>query len=169
MKEQLTQSRLKELLHYDPETGIFTRRVGRGPSKAGARVGSRNSCGYIQITIDYRNYHAHRLAFLYMTGALPEQQVDHINGVRNDNRWANLRDVSANCNHRNIGGPMKNNTSGFLGVCWDKNWNSWKASITVARRSVNLGRFPTPELAHTAYLKAKDKLHPTHLRLREAA
>ena len=170
MKEQLTQSRLKELLHYDPETGIFTWRVGRPGCAAGKATGSKHrTLGYVQIGVDRKILYAHRLAFLYMTGVWPVEQVDHVNGDRADNRWINLRQVSHSENMQNIGGPRADNTSGLLGVCWNKRDSNWNAQIKAHGRRVNLGGYPTPEAAHAAYLKAKDELHPTHRRLRSEA
>lgn len=162
----LTQERLKEVLHYDPETGIFTAKVTRGNRLAGRAVGCDNGDGYLQIRIDNRLYFAHRLAFLWMTGVQPKHQIDHINGVRSDNRWPNLRDLPVAENAHNIGGPRRDNTSGFVGTWYDKRENRWASAIQVHRKRRYLGYFDTPELAHAAYLKAKDELHPTHQRLR---
>jgi hypothetical protein len=166
-KIPLTQARLKELLHYDPETGIFTWRVrlsNRTP--AGAIAGSDSGRGYLRLTIDKRDYRAHRLAFLYMTGDFPPEDVDHINGVRDDNRWVNLRPATRSENLHNQAGPRRDNTSGFLGVCWHKQRQKWWAQITLNGRQHTLGFFDDPAVAHATYLKAKDELHPTHQRLR---
>lgn len=168
MQDQLTQSRLKELLDYDPETGVFRWKVARGgrANKVGAVAGATSGGGYRQICIDYTYHKSHRLAFLWMTGAWPEHEVDHINGVRDDNRWVNLRHATRHENVRNIGPHRANNTSGFIGVSWNKGRGRWSASIGLNSRVRCIGYFPTPELAHAAYLKAKDQLHPTHMRLR---
>lgn len=167
--QELTQAWLKELLHYDPATGVFTWRVQRGNRASGSVGGAPNNAGYIQLRVDKCNYLAHRLAFLYMTGAWPEHEIDHINGVRNDNRWANLRDVSRQQNAHNIGTPPSSNTSGLLGASWVKTRACWRATIGLNMRTRTIGFFPTAEQAHAAYLKAKDELHPTHQRLRVAA
>ncbi|MCK9994454.1 MAG: hypothetical protein Dbin4_02974, partial [Alphaproteobacteria bacterium] len=99
---ELTQSRLKELLHYDPDTGVFTRRV---QTSSNARVGDVAGClhpeGYRHIQIDGKRYAAHRLAWLYMTGEWPTNQLDHLNGVRDDNRWGNLREATHGQNQQN--------------------------------------------------------------------
>lgn len=167
MQDQLTQSRLKELLDYDPETGVFTRRTMRGGYPAGTRAGTRHNAGYWQIVVDRKFHLGHRLAFLWMTGAWPEHEVDHINGDRSDDRWVNLREQTHQQNIHNMGALPRHNTSGFLGVDWVKKVGAWRANITVNRKLKFLGHFPTPELAHAAYLKAKDELHPTHMRLRK--
>ncbi len=87
---RLTQERLKEVLSYNPETGIFTRNPG---IRGGEKVGT-NSHGYVSIMVDGYLYQAHRLAWLYMEGYMPEQEIDHISRKRDDNRWCNLRVVN---------------------------------------------------------------------------
>lgn len=168
-KIPLTQARLKELLHYDPETGIFTRRIGSGGKLAGSIAGSRDSCGYLQSKVDGRGHLNHRLAFLYTTGMFPPAHIDHINGVVDDNRWCNLRHTSRSENLHNQGEPRRDNTSGFLGVSWSKDKQKWRAQIKLHGRIYHLGYFDDPAVAHAAYLAAKDNLHPTHMRLREQA
>lgn len=163
----LTQARLKEVLDYDPDTGIFTAKLTRGNCLAGRTVGCDNGGGYLKISIDNRVYFAHRLAWLFMTGEWPTFEIDHINGVRTDNRWCNLRRTCREHNVQNIGGPRSDNTSGYLGVCWNTRRGKWVAQIKAFGKHHHLGYFPTPELAHAAYLKAKDELHPTHQRLRK--
>lgn len=160
--KELTQARLKELLHYDPETGIFTWKVARGfgPTRRnpGDVAGAVYGNGSHYIVVDRQSHPSHRLAFLWMTGAWPEHDVDHINGDRLDNRWINMH---------NRGRANKNNKSGLLGVSWSKQKSNWIAQIVADGRTHRLGCFTTPELAHAAYLKAKDDLHPTHMRLRD--
>lgn len=170
MQDQLTQSRLKELLDYDPETGVFRWKVavGRGPTrrKPGECAGSMRKDGYKTIRFGGWCHLTHRLAFLWMTGAWPKYTVDHIDGDPANTRWENLRDISHQQNIHNVGAPSRHGSSGFLGVTFDKSRKKWCAKITSAGVGHHLGRFPTPELAHAAYLKAKDDLHPTHMRLR---
>ena len=122
-----TEKRLKELLNYDPITGLFIRVVKRGPFKKGAIAGSVND-GYVCIQIGKKSYKAHRLAFLYMTGSMPVNQVDHINRIRSDNRWENLRDVTHAENQHNTV-AQSNSKSGIKGVY--KNGNSWTAQIEI--------------------------------------
>jgi len=155
----LTRDRLCELLSYDPETGIFhwkattTNRV-----KAGTQAGFHAN-GYILIGIDGKKYQAHRLAFLYMTGSLPSDEVDHRNGVRDDNRFSNLRLVSHEQNMQNEQRPRKNNTSGFLGVYWQASAKAFRARISIKGKGVHLGYFKSAEDAHKSYLAAKRALH----------
>lgn len=163
----LTQSELKALLDYNPDTGVFTWKVASNNRiHIGQVAGSLGPCGYIRVFVARKSYKAHRLAFLWMLGALPEHDVDHINGVRNDNRWRNLRPSSRSQNVHNIGGPRSDNASGYLGAHWSDSKGGWIAQIQLAAKVLYLGKFATPEQAHAAYLKAKHELHPTHKRLR---
>lgn len=159
----LNAEKLKTLLHYEPETGIFTWRVpsGRwGRVPAGTRAGSLNkTTGSRIVRIDGDSYLEHRLAWLYVHGVWPSECIDHINGVRSQNDIKNLRDVSHVTNGQNQRRAHPRNISGLLGVSWNARDRSWKASITVAGKNKNLGCFTTPEQAHQAYLTAKRNLH----------
>lgn len=139
---KLTQERLKELLGYDPETGVFTWKVDTVKHKIkGNLAGCLNKdTGYIQISIGNKSFLAHRLAFLYMEGYLPENGVDHIDRDRSNNKWNNLREVSQSCNMRNRL-VLKNNKSGVAGVCWHKRDKKWISSIMVFGRTIHLGYF----------------------------
>ena len=140
-KQIITQSILKGLLKYNPETGRFINLVTRrGRAKTGDIAGSPNNQGYINIFIEGVSYKAHRLAFLYMNGVWPQNQVDHINHLRFDNRWENLRDVTKKINAQNRS-PSKNNTSGCAGVYWNKNTEKWHASIYLDGKNRHLGCF----------------------------
>src|SRR5574340_38831 len=151
----LSQKRLKDLLHYDEDTGIFTWRVNRGwHSKAGSIAGA-NSAGYIIIGIDQVRYKAHRLAWLYVYGEFPSDQIDHININKSDNRISNLRIASNWLNSNNyIRHPKSGNPAGT-----EKHGKLWRAHIQVLGRRVCIGKYYTAEEAHKAYLKAKQKLH----------
>jgi hypothetical protein len=154
----VTQERLRELLSYDSETGVFHWRVSRGRAVAGASAGNADSYGYLQTKIYGRCYLNHRLAWLYVYGEWPDGQIDHINGSRADNRLANLRNVSISVNQQNQRGARVDNRCGLLGV--SRKGNRWQARIShPGRKDAYLGLFDTPELAHAAYLKAKRKLH----------
>lgn len=157
MKE-LTAERLREVLDYDPDTGVFTRKVRTGNVKIGDVAGSFNGKGYIRIGIDGRLHRAHRLAWLYVTGEWPKDQIDHINGDRGDNRLANLREVNNAENQHNLRKARADNTTGFLGV--SPRYGKFRAYIMVDGKNKHLGCFPTPEAAHAAYLEAKRGLHP---------
>jgi len=139
----LTQDRLKEVLSYNPETGKFVWRVGRtGTAKAGSVAGYLNPLGYIQIMVDGKLYKAHRLAWLHVHGYSPENQVDHLNGIRDDNRITNLREVSNACNLQNTK-TYSTNTSGFPGVHWNKRDRKWQAYIRIQGKQYNLGYHDT--------------------------
>jgi len=111
----LTAERLRQLLHYDPETGVWTWRVSRSPARASDVAGSVFNDGYRYICIDYRSYGAHRLAWLWMTGLFPPAEIDHINLDRVDNRWNNLRAATQTQNKQNTS-THKGSWTGVKGV-----------------------------------------------------
>lgn len=153
----LTQARLKELLSYDPLTGEFTNiKRGKGRKPVGSIVGSMNNTGYKTSMVDQKNYLHHRLAWLYVHGYFPPEDIDHIDGVRTNNRLENLRLASRyqNCQNSAV---RSNNTSGFVGV--HAVGKRWRASITALGHTHNLGYFDTSEEAGTAYLEAKRRVH----------
>ena len=154
----IAQSRLKELLHYDPDTGDFTWLVQAGRIRIGDIAGSQHSRGYRDIRVDGKSYYAHRLAWLWMTGAWPVAGMDHRNGVRDDNRWGNLREATSAENQQNRA-TNNNNKCGFTGVCWCRQRRKWRAYINISGRNKYLGLFTTPEAAHEAYLAAKAAHH----------
>lgn len=157
MKSKLTQLRLKELLYYNPDTGIFTWIKKRNNFvKKGSRAGAIHSYGYIVIRIDKKEYKAHRLAFLYMEGYFPENDVDHINRERADNRWGNLREVSRSCNIRNSK-ILHANKSGITGVCWHRRDKKWYAYIRGSDKISHLGTFKNKLDAAYARWEAEKK------------
>lgn len=158
---EISAQRVRELFLYDPETGVLTRRV-RTPTRnnAGEKAGSRNGSGHLQTRVDGRLVSVHRIAWLYVYGRLPENQIDHINGIRDDNRIANLREATNAENMQNQKRGRSDGRSGFLGVSWASREGRWRATITVAGKQKSLGFFDTPEQAHAAYLDSKAELHP---------
>ena len=152
--------RLHEVLHYEPATGCWWWLVATGSrAKVNGVAGCLHAAtGYRMICVCGHRYKEHRLAWLYMTGAWPEHDIDHINGVRSDNRWANLREATRSQNKANQG-PQRNNTSGFKGVCWDKQAQQWKVRITKDGRHIFLGLFDAPEAAHAAYAEAAQNMY----------
>jgi hypothetical protein len=148
MVKDLTLQHLKEQLSYDPETGVFTRLKTHKKSLISKEAGSVNSIGYRQISLHNYQFYAHRLAFFYMTGTWPKQQIDHINGNRLDNRWENLREVSNMENAQNRKGK---------GACLTP-WG-WCTQITTNYEKKHLGYFATAEEANAVYLEAKNKYH----------
>lgn len=156
----LTQERLKELVHYDPETGVFTRiKKTSNNARIGSPIGVIDTHGYLECSIDSKRYRLHRLAWMYVTGNFPDGEIDHISTVRTDNRFANLRDVSRSVNMQNKREASKNNKSGFLGVYFHKPLKKFTAQIRANGKNKHLGFFETAELAHAAYLLAKREFH----------
>ena len=154
----ITQDQLKELLDYDSTTGVFVwKKAVSNNVKIGSIAGSKNGKGCIDISIDNRKHKAHRLAWLYVYGVMPTKHIDHINGIPADNRIENLRDVTRTTNNENRRTPQKNNKTGFLGVSY--NQGSYVATLSVNGKNVCIGRFTTPEEAHSEYLSAKRKTH----------
>lgn len=157
-KKILTQDELKKQLHYCPETGVFTRlKTNTFNVKIGDLAGTLTKNGYISIKVNGTLFLAHRLAFLYMNGELPRNQVDHINHVKNNNEWDNLRDVTRSVNFQNQTKAHKNNATGYLGVFYDN--GRFRAKIRLDGVSYHLGGYDTPEEAHKVYLKHKRLLH----------
>lgn len=138
---KLTQATLKELFHYDKETGVFERKKTISAFCSQIKtVGSYDKFGYLTIRIDGKSYKAHRLVFLYVYGYLPENDIDHINRVKDDNRLCNLREVSRICNSRNID-VRRNNSTGINGVYRIRKNGKFSAQITINKKMVNLGSF----------------------------
>ena len=123
----MNQSKLKELLHYNPETGEF-KWIKPAPGRRSGAVGWKNTQGYLGICIEGKTYLGHRLAWLYMTGKYPENFIDHINQDRYDNRWENLRDASQEENTQNAK-LHRDNKSGIHGVFYLKGKGKWRATI----------------------------------------
>lgn len=138
-------------LTYNRRSGILRRN--------GARIGRIGSSGYLIYVVDNTEHKVHRLIFLVVTGEWPEHMVDHINGVRTDNRWVNLRDVPMLYNAQNLRRLQVDNTSGFMGVSWYKRKHKWLAQIRVNRVKKTLGYYDTPDQAHASYLAARRELH----------
>lgn len=159
----LTQARLKEALHYSIITGKFhwlKRPSAKGVTITTGVAGSMHCRGYVALTLDGKSYLAHRLAWLYVMGAWPANQIDHKDARRANNAWLNLREATNSQNMQNLSGPPKHNTSGLLGVSLIKSSGKWKSQIKINKKVTNLGHFNTPEEAHAAYVAAKRKLHP---------
>lgn len=153
----VTVERVKELLDYDPETGIFTWIAKRGRGAAGGVAGWVETTGYRRILVAGKKFKEHRLAWAMVHGEFPNSDIDHINGIRDDNRIVNLRLATRSQNAQNLRGPTSLNKTGFLGV--RKNGNRWNAVITIDKQYIYLGCFKTPERAHQEYIEAKRVLH----------
>jgi hypothetical protein len=150
---------VKQLLDYDPQIGGFCWKHNRGKKGCMGKPAGYSHKGYISIEIDGKEYRAHRLAWLICTGEDPaDKQIDHVNGNKSDNRFANLRLAtnSQNACNRTV---SARNTSGFKGVSFSSKQQAWKADVRINGVTKHLGYYPTPELAHMAYCKAAAELH----------
>lgn len=157
--DHISQELLLALFNYDPETGIFTRKLTTGTkAKKGDIAGVLNDNGYIDISINTRAYRAHRLAWLYCFDELPEEQIDHIDNDRTNNRLDNLR-LATNLQNSYNKGVSKLNTTGYKGVSLDKRCNRYRAYISVEGKQKSLGYYSTAEEASQAYIDAAKKLH----------
>jgi HNH endonuclease/AP2 domain len=158
----ITQAILAEYLHYDPETGVFTR-LKYSPktpkrNRTGVAGGFRPD-GYMTIAVQGQRHLAHRLAWLYVHGEWPAKGIDHINGNTSDNRVGNLRLADQSENNQNRRAASSRSKTGLLGASFDKARGKYIAFIRSAGKGYNLGRFDTAEQAHAAYVTAKRKLH----------
>jgi len=155
----MDQEYLKEILDYNVEIGVFTWKVTKGGNaQIGNIAGGKSKEGYIKITINNRLYRAHRLAWLYMTGRWPEEQIDHINHIKDDNRFVNLREATSRENQQNAQ-IRKDNPSGHKGVTWDKQYQKWRAQISIDKKAKFLGHFDDLKNASANYEKAAKELH----------
>ena len=148
----LTAHRLREVLLYDPETGYFRWRVRpNGRATSNWFAGTEHGSGYLLVTIDGKNYRAHRLAWLYVTGEWPTATIDHKNRIKSDNRWDNLRDASIQHNSQNRDGTVERRDR--------KKGVMWRARITMHGRLVTVGTFASKEEAEAARVEAKKQMH----------
>jgi hypothetical protein len=157
--KRITLERLRELLHYDPETGHWKWVAKRPGVKAGAFAGTVNKVdGYLRIMIDGHLYLAQVLAWVWMTGEWPTDEVDHKDTDRSNGRWANLRLATHQQNQWNAG-RRRNNTSGFKGVHWHPQHKKWQARLAFGGKRQNLGLYDCPVAAHFAVVIAADRHH----------
>lgn len=149
----LTRDELMSFLNYNPDTGAFTWRIATGRQASGSSAGSFAARGYIQISVKRKLYRAHRLAWLYVHGEWPLNEIDHINGSTHDNRIANLRLADSRQNKGNTKLNC-NNKSGFRGVYRHSEGRGWVANISIGGNAKYLGTFKCKRDAAEAYRKA---------------
>ena len=160
-RDDLTAERLRHVVNYDAASGLFTRRAKTGckgiiGDAMGNLARDGNGQKRIRIGIDGCSYFAHRLAWLYVTGGWPTEDIDHINGDGSDNRWCNLRAAtrSQNLMNRRVIGRH-----GLKGVEKQTHGHTWAARIKSGDKRIYLGNFQTKEEAHAAYVRAAERLH----------
>lgn len=151
----ITAQELKSKLSYDPETGEFHWKHPQSRMSARGCAGAIDAYGYVVIRINKKLYKAHRLAWLYVTGDWPKNGLDHKNRVKDDNRFANLRDVSQS---RNMHNARRNPKSGAVGVVWDASRQKWRAQIKVGYKNICLGRFDCFDQAVSERRAAEQRL-----------
>jgi hypothetical protein len=160
----LTAERLREVVDYDPDTGVFIRKVRLAQrhqvgDRADFVVTGGGLKGYRRVSLFSQRYLAHRLAWLYVHGSWPKHEIDHINGNPGDNRIDNLRDVVTAVNSQNKRKARADNRSGFLGVTTHAP-GIYRASLYLNGKRIHDGLYGTPEAAHAAYIEAKREFHP---------
>lgn len=155
-KTDLSAEQVRSLFDYDPETGVMRWREGAGWPYSGRSVGTPNDRGYLRVMIGRRSYRVHRIIWLHVHGEWPDQ-IDHINGKKDDNRLSNLRSVSNAQNHQN-----KTCTTGKTGVrgVRARPDGRFEAAITLNRKTKYLGSFASVDEAKEAYRIARQELHP---------
>ena len=155
---------IRQAFSYDSGSGVITRKIDSNHRwRAGTIVGSHDHYGYLELRFGDARYKAHRLAWFLYHGEWPNDDIDHINGVRDDNRIVNLRVVSNSENCKNRSKP-KHNTSGHVGVTWDKSVEGWRTRISVNKKVIFLGVFEDKEKAIAVRKKAEVEhgFHPNH-------
>ncbi|WP_338799634.1 HNH endonuclease [Pseudomonas monteilii] len=149
---RIAHDELLSLVHYNPDTGIFTR------TEDGYVLGKPDQKRYLLAWIAGRNYRLHRLAWFYMTGEWPVAEIDHINGKTDDNRWANLRECTHQQNNHNQG-KRAHNTSGFKNVSWNKRQGKWHVQVCLNYRVHHGGFYVDVHEADLAARKLRQRLH----------
>lgn len=158
-EQHISQSLLRELFDYDPETGFLTRLITvTSSAKSGAVAGCLYSGGYLMVAIKKKRYLVHRIIWFYMYGRWPNETIDHVNNVKTDNRWVNLREATYSQNNWNRS-IQRRNTSGVTGVYFEKEQQKWRAIINANGRKHCLGSFVTKEEAASARLAAETIFH----------
>jgi HNH endonuclease/AP2 domain len=149
----MAQDDLAERVAYDPATGVFRWKASKYRSRIGTVAGRRHLSGHISIEVNGKTYYAHRIAWLFMTGQWPKDEIDHIDGDPSNNRFDNLREATHAQNLAN----RRNRRPGLKGASFDKKLGKWQSYIHPQGRKQSLGYFNTAEEAHAAYVaKAKE-------------
>lgn len=136
----LTQEELKKRFHYNKDAGVFTYIISCGSVKKGRIAGVKCKNGYLRVRVNKSDYLLHRLAWLYVYGVWPKNQIDHKNHMRDDNRINNLREATNQENAKNQS-LLRTSASGVIGVCWKKSLKKWHSRIGIDRKEEHLGYF----------------------------
>lgn len=156
----LTPARLRELFSYDPESGLLTWAVNRGPAKVGDTAGIVGNRGHIKVKVHGKCYQGHRIIWAIVTGEWPAGEVDHIDACKTNNRWTNLRLGDDTITAQNIRRARKNSKTGVLGVLHStKRPGQFDALIKLRGKNRLLGTWPTADEAYSAYVAAKREMH----------
>lgn len=157
IKKTISRDEILESLKYDGESGQFTWKKQKGPKRPGDIAGSKHAEGYVQVMINGSNYLAHRLAWVVVYGEEPDSDIDHKNGIRNDNRISNLRIAERFENMQNTESIGKNGK--LKGSSFNKRSGKYESKICHKYKTIHLGEYETEQEAHEAYLKAKIEIH----------
>lgn len=157
MSNKLTQERLKQLLHYEPESGVFTWRVKKCRAEAGSVAGTPHNAGYTTLKIDGVKYLRHRCVWLYEYGRWPVEEIDHMDGNRGNDRLSNLRECTSSENKQNLAERTRRKAGTLLGAILTR--GRWKAQIRSQGVVHCIGHYDTEDQAHHAYLLAKRQIH----------
>jgi len=153
-RPKVTIERLKEVMRYEPETGRLEWKVRISCHNPGEHAGCVKMDGYVYVNLDKNRMFGHRMAWALYYGRWPEHQLDHINGVRSDNRIENLREVTGSVNQHNRRDMIRKNGS-LKGTSFRKKIGLWKAEIIIDGKRFHLGMFPSEKAAHEMYVEAK--------------
>jgi len=155
----ITQDVIKNILEYNQYSGKFIWKNCAGRRKRnGDTAGFKDSQGYVKIKIFGKSHFAHRVAFIYMTGRSPVEEIDHVNLVKDDNKWSNLREATRLQNSMNKW-KRKHNRSGFKGVSFHKRCKKWVAQIQKNKKCYHLGYYKTPQEAYSIYIREALRQH----------
>ena len=163
--EQLTVEKARSLFFYDGSTGELRWRIASGCIKAGSLVKSKDSKGYLMVCVNKHHYKAHRIIWLMEKGSWPPGQIDHMNGMKSDNRLCNLRLATQKQNSANTG-IRSSNKSGFKGVHYHRQSGKWQASICFDGKLQYLGLYDTALEASIVYARELNTKHGEFARIR---
>jgi HNH endonuclease/AP2 domain len=158
MKKEITREYLLGILEYDKFSGLLTWIVNKNNRRKGCVAGSINSNGYVTLWIDGKQYQSHRVIWFMVNGNWPIDEIDHIDGIRTNNAFNNLREATRSENSRNHKVRVDNN-SGVKGVYWNSKLNKWRSEINFNKKRYNIGYFKCLNEAEAAVKRKREELH----------